>query len=143
MEPKILVFSCNWDGWSAIEAATGSGLLYPPSVKVIRVSCLSRIHAGLILKAFELRADGVMLIGCEPDCCHFGSDSEGISREYEKARQLLEMLGIGKERLALVRLPAFDGHQFVQQIKKFSAEVARTPATRRTSMAGSKVGQER
>lgn len=130
MSPKILVICCNWDGWSCLEAATDSGLQYPASVKVMRVSCLSRIHAGLILKAFEFGADGVMLAGCESGSCHFGTDSEGTSREYEKTRHLLEMLGIGKERLALVQLPAFDGHQFVDQITKFSAKVAKIPAKR-------------
>jgi coenzyme F420-reducing hydrogenase delta subunit len=42
------------------------------------------------------------------------------------------MLGIGKERLALVQLPAFDGHQLVAQIMKFSAEVKQIPAPKRT-----------
>ena len=135
MAPKILVICCNWDGWSCLEVAANSGLQYPAAVKVMRVSCLSRIHAGLILKAFEFRADGVMLVGCESGSCHFGSDSEGISREYEKARLILEMLGIGKERLALVQLPAFDGYQFVEQITKFSAKVARIPAPKRTGKA--------
>jgi len=135
--PKIVVFSCNWDGWSCVEAAANSGLQYPASVKIIRVSCLSRIHAGLILKAFELRADGVMLIGCESGSCHFGSDNESISYEYEKAQHILEMLGIHKERLVLAQLPPFDGHQFVAQIAELSAEVMRIPATKRARMASS------
>ena len=131
MSPKILVICCNWDGWSCLEAAANSGRQYPASVKVIRVSCLSRIHAGLILKAFELRADGVMLLGCEPGSCHFTADSDCVSQEYEKTRYILEMLGIRKERLALVQLPAFDGQQFVAQITKFSTEVKKIPAAKR------------
>jgi coenzyme F420-reducing hydrogenase delta subunit len=141
LEPRILVFSCNWDGWSCLEAATDSGLQYPPSVRIIRVSCLSRIHAGLILKAFELRADGVMLLGCKPGNCHYNADSDYISREYEKTRHILEMLGINKERLTLVQLPAFDGQQFVTQIKKFYAEIQKIPAAKRARMAGAKTGQ--
>jgi len=127
-----VVFSCNWDGWSCIEAAANSGLHYPASVKVIRVSCLSRIHAGLILKAFEFRADGVMLLGCKAGNCHFGSDSECINQEYEKTRNILELLGMHKDRLVLVQLPAFDGHQFVAQVTRFSAEVGQMPAPKRT-----------
>lgn len=125
MEPKILVFSCNWDGWSAVEAATGAGLSYPASVKIVRVSCLSRLHAGLIMKAFEFRADGVMLLGCEPGSCHYLSDAGCIDREYEKTRQLLGMLGINQERLALVQLPAFDGERFIAEIKKLSEAIGK------------------
>jgi coenzyme F420-reducing hydrogenase delta subunit len=78
---EVLVFACNWDGWSCIETATNLGLHYPASVKVVKVSCLSRIHAGLILKAFEFGADGVMLLGCEPGRCRFGAD---MSEAHEK-----------------------------------------------------------
>ena len=130
MYPEVLVFACNWDGWSCIEAAANSGLSYPASVKVVRVSCLSRIHAGLILKTFEFGADGVMLLGCEPGRCRFGNDSESIIKEYEKTRSILEMLGIWKDRLVLVQLPAFDGHEFYKQVMKLSAEITHIPAFR-------------
>ncbi|MBM4451447.1 MAG: hydrogenase iron-sulfur subunit, partial [Chloroflexi bacterium] len=103
--PDVLVFACNWDGWSCLEATSYMELSYPASVKVVRVRCLSRLHAGLILKAFELGAEGVMLLGCEPGKCHFESDSGCVLAEYEKARQMLELLGMPKERLALTQLP--------------------------------------
>ena len=135
MYPEVLVFACNWSGWSCIETAAGLGLSYPLSVKVVRVSCLSRIHAGLMINAFELGADGVVLLGCEPGICNFGSNGERIAGEYEKARSLLEMLGISAGRLALWQLPAFAGRQFVEQIAELSAEIARMPALKGTRVA--------
>lgn len=128
MYPEVLVFACNWDGWSCIETVTSLGLDYPASVKVVRVSCLSRVHTGLMLKAFEFGADGVMLIGCEQGGCNFGTNSEYIIKEYEKAQSILEMLGISKYRLVLVQLPAFDGQQFVEQVMKLTADITHTPA---------------
>ena len=128
----MLVFACNWGGWSCIETATSLGLTYPTSVKVVRVSCLSRVNAGLILKAFEFGAAGVMLLGCEPGECNFGADSEYIVKEYERVQNILEMLGIGKDRLVLAQLPAFDGHQFIGQAMKLSAEITQMPAFRDT-----------
>ena len=128
MYTEVIVFACNWDGWSCIETATNSGLSYPASVKVVKVSCISRINAGLILKAFEFGAAGVMLLGCEQGKCHFGVDSECITREYEKARRILNILGIWEGRLALVQIPAFDGHEFVRQITKLITEITQIPA---------------
>ena len=135
MYTEVLVFTCNWDGWSCIETATSSGLCYPSSVKVVKVSCLSRIHAGLILKAFEFGADGVMLLGCELGRCRFGADSEFIINEYEKARSILEMLGIRKDRLALVQLPAFDAREFVTRVTNLIAEVEGISAAKRARIA--------
>lgn len=138
MHPTILVFACNWNGWSCIEAATTLGLSYPASVKVARVNCLSRIDTGLILNAFDFGAEGVMLLGCEPGSCHFCDDNKYIVNEYEKTQGILEMLGVWKDRLALVLLPAFDGHQFVAEIMKLMTEIERIPASRRSKIIGSK-----
>ena len=123
---NIVVFACNWDGLSCVEAAAQRGLCYPASVKVVRVSCLSRVHSGLILKAFELGADGVMLLGCKPGNCHFEIDAELITQEYEKTRSILGLLGLREERLALARLPRGDGSGFVKQITNFIADIGST-----------------
>ena len=119
----IVVFACNWDGLSCIEAAAQSRIDYPASVKVIRVSCLSRVHSGLILKAFELGAGGVMLLGCESGSCHFGKDDEFITKEHEKTRGVLELLGLGEERLCSAHLPRGDGTSFVRQVTQFMAKI--------------------
>ena len=129
---NVVVFACNWDGLSCIEAAAQKGLRYPASVKVVRVSCLSRMHSGLILKAFELGANGVMLLGCNPGNCHFEIDAGLVEREYEKTRNILGLLGLREERLALTRLPGGDGPGFVKQVNDFIAGIEQTePATSR------------
>ena len=121
----IVVFACNWDGLSCIEAAAQNRLSYPPSVKVIRVSCLSRVHSGLILKAFELGAAGVMLLGCEPDNCYYENGDRFNVAEYEKTREVLGLLGLGTDRLKLTRLPRCDGEGFVKQVTGFITEIER------------------
>ena len=129
---NIVVFVCNWDGLSCVEAAAQKGLSYPASVKVIRVSCLSRIHSGLILKAFELGANGVMLLGCKQGNCHFEIDAGLIDREYKKTRNILGLLGLREERLALIRLPGGDGPGFVKRVTDFIASIEQaTPAASR------------
>jgi coenzyme F420-reducing hydrogenase delta subunit len=126
----IVVFACNWDGLSCIEAAAQAGLNYPASVKMVRVSCLSRVHQGLILKAFELGADGVMLLGCEPGNCHFDIDSGLIDLEYEKAKRILRLLGLKEERLVIAHMARGDGTGFVGRVTNFIKEIEqRQPAT--------------
>jgi len=139
---EVLVFACNWDGWSCIETASNLGLHYPASVKVVKVSCLARVHTGLILKAFEFGADGVVLLGCERGRCLFDADSEYTINEYEKARSILEMLGIWKDRLVLVQLPAFDGREFVMQVMNLIAKIEQIPASKRAGVTGSRLAQD-
>ncbi|MFC1845856.1 hydrogenase iron-sulfur subunit [Chloroflexota bacterium] len=142
MHPTILIFACNWNGWSCIEAAITQGLNYPSSVKIVRVNCLARVDMGLILNAFDYGAEGVMMLGCEPGNCHFSKDNEYIVNEYNRTQSILEMLGIVKERLVLVRLPAYDGQQFVAQVNKLIGEIEQIPASRRSKIIGSGMEQE-
>lgn len=119
----VVVFACNWDGLSCVEAAAHAGLCYPASVKVIRVSCLSRVHLGLILKAFELGAFGVMLLGCETGECHYDIKSEVIIQEHKKAQDTLKLLGLGPERLMLALVSRGDGYGFVDGVKNFLSQI--------------------
>ena len=121
----IVVFACNWDGLSCVEAAAQSRLSYPASVKLVKVSCLSRVHSGLILKAFELGADGVMLLGCRPGSCHFDKYENMSAKEFDKAQSLLDLLGLGTNRLRLTRIPQGDGGAFVTEVENFINEVSR------------------
>jgi coenzyme F420-reducing hydrogenase delta subunit len=115
----IVVFACNWDGLSCIETAAQKRLTFPASGKIIRVSCLSRVHTGLMLKALEFGANGVMLLGCDSRNCHFGIEEEMITENYEKALSIMKLLGLKQNRLALVRLPHGDGAAFIKRVTDF------------------------
>ena len=96
------------------------------ALAVVRVSCLSRVHSGLMLKALQLGADGVMLLGCEPDNCHFDIGAQCIAQEYAKAQQVLELLGLGGGRLLLAQKPPGDGPGFVGGVTSFAQEIERS-----------------
>ncbi len=123
MYRKIVILSCNWDGWSCIDAAANAGLSYPFSATVIRLSCLSGINVGLILRAFEYGADGLLLIGCQERECQYGRYSRDIDSEFDRAVRLLHMLGIDKKRLKMVHLAPFDGEGFISSLNIFSNEL--------------------
>jgi coenzyme F420-reducing hydrogenase delta subunit len=114
-----VVFACNWDGLSCIETAAQKRLTFPASVKVVRVSCLSRVHFGIMLQAFELGADGVMLLGCDARSCHFGIEEDLIDRNVEKTRGIMRLLGLKQEKLELVRLPHGDAVGFIKRVNDF------------------------
>ena len=125
LKANVAVFACNWDGLSCIESAAQMKLSYPASVRVVRVTCLSRLHHGLLLKAFEVGADGVLLLGCQPGRCQFQANDTLVEQECQKARDLMKLLGIKGERLALERLPRGDGCQFVEKLARFLEKVER------------------
>jgi F420-non-reducing hydrogenase iron-sulfur subunit len=140
-EAKIIVFACNWDGWSCIEAAGRNKLSYPPSVKIMRVSCLSRVDTGLMLKAFELGAEGVILLGCEKDNCHFRMSEDACTQQYEKANKVLKLLGIEEKRLVLARLPAGDYPGFIKLVTDMISLIEKNRSRKVSSTCQSKPGE--
>jgi coenzyme F420-reducing hydrogenase delta subunit len=114
-----VVFVCNWDGLSCIEAAAQKHLTFPTSAKIVRVSCLSRVDIGLILQSFDLGASGVVLVGCDTNSCHFGIDDEVINRNYEKARKMMRLLGLKQGQLELIRFSPANAVGFIKRISDF------------------------
>jgi len=122
-EHCIVVFTCNWNAYSALETAGSRRLAYPASVRPIRVMCLGRLHPGLILKAFELGADGVLLLGCPPGECHYQFGNQRAEELFQEAKAIAHLLGIGDERLKLDWLGAGEGEAFVRKVTEFYGQV--------------------
>jgi len=98
---------------------------YPASIKLIRLTCLGRLHLGLLLKAFELGADGVVLLGCPSETCCYESGMEKAKELFTQAKKVLNLLGIDQQRLALVEVPLGGGDVVARQISAFARRVKR------------------
>ena len=118
-EPRIVGFICNWGAYSGLEMAGMNKTRYAPNVQFIRLMCLGRVRVGLVLKAFELGADGVMLMGCPSGSCRY---EFGIGKAKELVVQVggvLNLLGVGSQRLFLVEVPLGGGPFLVRRINTF------------------------
>ena len=122
-EPSVVVFTCNWSAYSALETAGSKRLAYPANARPIKVMCLGRLHPGLILKAFELGADGVLLLGCPPGECHYDFGNQRAEELFQEAKSIANLLGIEEERLALDSVGAGEGEAFVQKVTEFYRQV--------------------
>ena len=122
---RIIVYTCNWDAYSGLETAGSLGLSYPANVHPIRVMCLGRLHPGLILKAFELGAAGVLMLGCPPGECHYGFGNQRAEELFQETVALAQLLGIEEDRLKLDWVAAGEGQGFVDQVRQFVEQVAK------------------
>jgi F420-non-reducing hydrogenase iron-sulfur subunit len=122
-EPKAVVFTCNWNAYSALETAGLNRLSYPASVRPVKLMCLGRLHPGLILKAFELGAGGVLLLGCPPGECHYGFGNQRAEELFAQTKALAHLLGFGEERLHLDWMAVEEGEVFAQKVRQFAADI--------------------
>ena len=124
-EPRIVGFVCNWSAYSSVEMAGVNREEYPPNIRLVRLMCLGRLHLGLVLKAFELGADGVMLLGCPPDDCHYESGIASAKEVFTQARKMLNLLGVDQKRLALVEVPLGRGDILARQVSTFVKRIGK------------------
>lgn len=121
-KPRVIAFACHWCGVGKNEINAVEDF---PNFKLIKLMCSGRITTGLILKAFEKGADGVIAFGCPEGKCHYNFGSSNAAQEYKIAKSLIELLGIEPERLRL-ELDFFTENgkldkvinEFVQGVKK-------------------------
>ena len=118
-DAKIIVYTCNWNAYSGLETAGFQGLSYPANIHPVRVMCLGRLHPGLILKALELGAAGVLMLGCPPGECHYTFGNSRAEEVLIEARDLAHLLGIEAARLKLDWVAAGDGQGFVTKVREF------------------------
>ena len=124
-EPRIVGFVCNWSAYSSVEMAGVDKRQYPASIKLVRIMCLGRLHLGLVLKAFELGADGVMLLGCPPEDCHYESGMTRAKEVFNQAKKMINLLGIDQKRLALVETPLGRGDFLANRVSSFVRQIKR------------------
>lgn len=122
-EPKIVGFFCNWCSYTGADLAGTSRTKYPPNVRVIRVMCSGRIDERLILKAFALGADGVLVSGCHPGDCHYQKGNLSARRRVTGIKPFLEAIGIGKDRLRLEWISASEGPKVAETVKSFTETI--------------------
>jgi coenzyme F420-reducing hydrogenase delta subunit len=86
---------------------------------MIRLDCTGRLQPGLILKAFELGAAGVLVLGCQPRSCHYERGNERAAAAYEQVEAITGLLGLPSRRLQVAWIPPDDGPAFAGLVTEF------------------------
>jgi F420-non-reducing hydrogenase iron-sulfur subunit len=105
-EPRVLAFCCHYCAYAAADLAGTMRIQYPPNVRIIRTPCTGRLETEFLLKALEAGADGVLVAGCLEGGCHYTSGNLYAKRRVEYMRDMLEEMGLEKERLRMVNISA-------------------------------------
>ncbi len=108
-QPRIVAFFCNWCTYTAADLAGISRMTYAANVRVIRVMCSGRVDPQFVLSAFREGADGVLIGGCHPGDCHYQNGNTKALRRYHLLHNLLDAMGIDRERFRLEWIAASEG----------------------------------
>lgn len=124
-KPLIVAFCCNWCSYAGADLAGTSRLNYPANVKIIRVPCSCRVNTNFIIRAFQKGADGVVIAGCHPGDCHYSTGNYYTRRRFSVFINLLEYMGIEKERFKIDWISAAEANKFATVMNKVLENVHR------------------
>ena len=115
-EPTIVAFLCNWCTFTAADLAGTSRLVYPANVKIIRMMCSGMVDPKYVVKSFLEGADGVLIGGCWPGDCHYINGNMKARRRVALLHEVVDQVGIDRERLWLRWVAASEGNMFQEVI---------------------------
>ena len=121
----ILAFCCNFCAYAAADLAGARRMQYPANVRIVHVPCTGKVEVEHFLAALERGIDGVLVAGCLEGGCHFVEGNLRARRRIEAARQTLDEIGLGRERLRMVNLSASEAPTFVARIQEMVETVSR------------------
>jgi F420-non-reducing hydrogenase iron-sulfur subunit len=122
-EPKIVGIACNWCTYTGADLAGTTRLKYPQNVRTVRLMCSSRINPSFIIRAFQLGADGVLVGGCHPGDCHYGTGNLYARRKLAITRKILEFAGMDPQRFRIEWISASEGKKYAEVVEEFTNDI--------------------
>jgi coenzyme F420-reducing hydrogenase delta subunit/ferredoxin len=116
---EVMGFGCQWSGAAAADQAGLRGLAYDPRFYLLPVRCLGQIDPVVMARSFLEGANGLLLIGCNPEECHH---SYGIDHTWSRVwvlKKLLDLCGLERERIALAHCDITKPERFVTTVESF------------------------
>ncbi len=123
-QPLILAFCCHYCAYAAADLAGSMRLEYPDSVRVLRLPCTGKIEIDYILRAFERGIDGVIVAGCLEGGCHFLEGNLRARKRVERAKMMLEEIGLEPQRLEMYNLSSAEGTRFAEIVTEMSRRLS-------------------
>jgi len=120
-KPTILVFSCQWSEFSALDKVK-NGLLNE-NTAIIEVPCFKGLDPAYVVEALYSGFDGVLAIVCPEDKCKLEKGTKIAGQNADALEKILENLGL-KEKFEVYKSTPIYINQFESLLKTFSDKLS-------------------
>lgn len=123
-KPLIFGFCCQY-GLYGTGALASLWRKAKAGIWIVPVLCVAKIETEHILRAFQMGAEGVFIAGCGQEQCAREDTAFWALQRVEKARKILQQIGLEPQRLQAFNLypsdedPANALDEFTEQIGEF------------------------
>lgn len=125
---KVYIFYCSNSSRSdEFDALSHSGEDEDTEYKIISLPCSGKANLIYFLKAFETGANGLVIITCSKKACRYLEGNLRAPRRAEEIDSLLEEVGMGRGRIAVLQRNADDNgnasDSLIAQVEAFRDKI--------------------
>jgi len=125
LKPLVLALCCSECGGTTVDSSGMAMMKYPANVRVMKVPCTGILQVHHFFHAFKSSAQGVMVVGCKSDGCHYEVGVQKAEKKVELAKILLKEYGIEPERLEMFNMVYIEGDKFAEAAQKMTERLER------------------
>jgi coenzyme F420-reducing hydrogenase delta subunit len=122
-EPEITAFMCIYCADMSADTAGALHIQYPANVKLVKMPCTGKTDIQYVLDAFEHGADGVYIVGCPVGNCHHVRGNERAKRRIDRAKKLLDEIGVNGQRLEMYFVSGGMGETFARVAREMTERI--------------------
>lgn len=122
-EGKILGFVCKFCALASFDLGAAPDVA--AKLEFVELPCAGRVDARAVLAAFEQGADGVFVAGCLSHECLNLSGSARAEQRIGRVKEILDVVGLGRDRLAIYHVSGTCGPRLNQIAKEMVERVER------------------
>jgi coenzyme F420-reducing hydrogenase delta subunit len=109
---KVVGYVCRF--CALLSADLGPAADVNLKVETVELPCAGKVDTRLLLEAFEKGADGVFVAGCPEHECMNLKGSARAKKRLEHVQDILDTVGVGRERLVMYNVSGTHGPRFAQ-----------------------------
>jgi coenzyme F420-reducing hydrogenase delta subunit len=119
--PKVYMFYCatSYDQSEMIQRIEQKG----DNIKLVSMPCSGKLDILYLIKAFETGADGVAIMMCNEGECRYLEGNLRAKKRAEAVETLLEEVGLGQGRVAVIQMNQGGIEQAVRDFENFYLKI--------------------
>ena len=125
---KLYVFYCS-NSLQKEELPEFCQKLRGDAIKAISLPCSGKLDVPYLIKAFETGAQGAAVVMCERHECRHLEGNMRAEKRAEAVESLLEEIGLGAGRVAVVHRNGEGMEGIIKKIEAFRAKVEALPSS--------------
>ncbi|MGA1790939.1 MAG: FAD-dependent oxidoreductase [bacterium] len=121
--PDVLLLYCYYNTDAILGLTPLLKKRLESKVALLKAPCVAKLGVSFFLKAFEMGANGVLILDCNDNDCIYSRAALWLERRLEIMREVLKQLKPDRELLKMIRMSGARFRDLEREVDAFAQEI--------------------